>query len=151
MKTKTWNILYWSVAFFFCGSMLLAGIVEVMQTEEGKEVMRHLGFPMHVLRVIGMGKILGSLALLQTRFRTLREWAYSGFTINLIGAFAARAAAHDSVGLVVSPLIGLVVVFLFYFLWKKKEQLTSRALPASPGHVLGHSASPAAANGLALA
>ena len=54
---------------------MLAGIVEVVQTEEGKELMRHLGFPMRVLRVIGIGKILGLLALLQTRFRAPREWA----------------------------------------------------------------------------
>lgn len=138
MKAKTWNLLYWIVAVFFCGSMLLAGVVEVMQTEEGKEIMRHLGFPMHVLRVIGIGKIVGSLALLQTKFRALREWAYSGFTINLIGAFAARASVHDSAGLIASPLIGLALVFVFYFLWKKKEQADGHIPSASPNHAPAH-------------
>ena len=151
MKTKTWNIAYWTVAVFFCGSMLMAGVVEAMQTEEDKEIMRHLGYPNHVLLVNGIAKILGSLALLQTRFRTIREWAYAGFTINMIGAFAARASARDSAGLIASPLVALGIVFLFYFLWKKKEQVDSHALPASSGYALGHSVSPVSTNGPALA
>lgn len=128
MKTKTWNVLYWVVAVFFCGSMLMAGISGLLQTEESKAMMRHLGYPTHFLVVNGIAKVLGALALLQTKFRTIREWAFAGFTINMLGAAAAWVAAGDGLSMVAAPLVALGMVFLFYFLWKKKEQLSKQSL-----------------------
>jgi hypothetical protein len=134
MKTKTWNILYWVVAVFFCASMLMAGISSLLQTEESKAVMRHLGYPAHFLVVNGTAKIVGVLVLLQTRFRTIREWAFAGFTINMLGAAAAWVAAGDGWSTVAAPLVALGVVFLFYFLWKKKEQLSVQSRMVASSH-----------------
>jgi len=59
------------------------------------------------------------IALMQTKLRTIKEWAYAGFTFNFIGAFAARASANDRFKLIISPLIFLSFMFVSYFLWKK--------------------------------
>ncbi|UOG74468.1 DoxX family protein [Hymenobacter tibetensis] len=134
MKTKTWTVLYWVVAVFFCGSMLMAGISGLLQTEESKAMMGHLGYPAHFLVVNGIAKVLGALALLQTRFRTIREWAFAGFTINMLGAAAAWVAAGDGLSMVVTPLVALGVVLLFYFLWKKKEQLSAQSRMVASSH-----------------
>lgn len=45
MKPKTLNILYWIVTILFAAMMLMAGIVEAIQHESGKEIMTHLGYP----------------------------------------------------------------------------------------------------------
>jgi hypothetical protein len=59
----------------------------------------------------------------QRRFPTVREWAYAGVTFNLVGACVARAAAGDSLALILSPLIFLSVLFVSYLLGKKAERL----------------------------
>jgi hypothetical protein len=123
MKPNTIHLLYRTITWLFAALLLMAGITEAIAHESGKEIMRHLGYPEHVLHVLGAGKILAAVALVQRRFPTLREWAYAGVTFNLLGAFVARAAAGDSAGLVASPLIFLAVLFASYGLGKKAERL----------------------------
>lgn len=126
MKPKTIKVLHWTVTGLFSVFMLMAGIVEFIQSEEGKEIMRHLGYPLHILIVLGAGKILGAIALLQTKFKTIKEWAYAGFTFNFIGACVARADAGDSTALIISPLLFLAGLLLSYFFWKKYATLKSK-------------------------
>jgi hypothetical protein len=129
MKPKTINILHRAVTVLFAVLLLMAGVTEAIAHESGQEIMRHLGYPVHVLYVLGTGKILAAVALLQRRFPTVREWAYAGLTFNLIGAFVARTAAGDSTGLILSPLIFLAVMFVSYFLGKKAERPGGSGLP----------------------
>jgi len=123
MKPKTIKILYWSVTVLFCLGMLFSGISEVMQIESAKEVIVHLGYPIYVNTVIGTAKILGVIALLQWKFKTIKEWAYAGFTIDFIGAAASMYFAGDGILMALSVLPFFVVMFLSYFLWKKVEQI----------------------------
>lgn len=119
--SKTLTIVYWVITGLFAAMMLMAGITEAIRHESGREIMRHLGYPEHVMIVLGMGKLLAAIALVQQRFRTVKEWAYAGLTFNFIGACAARASAGDSTMLIISPLLFLAVMFVSYFLWKRIE------------------------------
>lgn len=119
MKPRTIRILYWSTTLLFSSAMLMDGVAGVMREETGKEVMAHLGYPVYAMTIFGVAKILGAIALLQTRFRIIKEWAYAGFTINFIGAFASRAFVGDDVSLLIPPIVMLVVMLTTYFFWKK--------------------------------
>jgi hypothetical protein len=134
MKPGTIHLLYRTITWLFAALLLMAGITEVIAHESGKEIMRHLGYPEHVLHVLGAGKILAAVALVQRRFPTLREWAYAGVTFNLLGAFVARAAAGDSAGLILSPLIFLAVMFTSYLLGKMPERLKRQGQPHAVAH-----------------
>ena len=122
-KAKTIRISYWTLTGLFALAMLMDGIAGVVQEETGKEVMRHLGYPMYLLIICGIAKILGVVAILQTRFQTIKEWAYAGFAINFIGAFASRAFVGDGADLLIPPVVMLAVLFLTYFVWKRYEQI----------------------------
>ena len=123
MKPKIIKIIYWVVTILFSLFMLYSGIVEVMQNEQAKEIMKHLGYPIYVNTIIGVAKILGALAILQWKFRILKEWAYAGFTIDFIGAGASLYFAGDGILMALSTIIFLAVMFASYFLWKKVEQM----------------------------
>jgi DoxX-like family len=123
MKPKTVKFIYWTATVLFVLLMLMDGITGVSRVEAGQEAMRHLGYPIYCMTILGVAKILGAFALLQPIFRTLKEWAYAGFTINFLGAFASHFFTGDSFGMQITPLIVLVFMFLTYFLWKKKEQI----------------------------
>ena len=119
MKPKTIKIIYWIITIIFSLFMLFSGVSEIMQTEQGKEAMKHLGYPIYVNTIIGVAKILGTLAILQRKFRTLKEWAYAGFTIDFIGASASIYFTGDGIVMALFPMIFLAVMFISYYLWKK--------------------------------
>jgi hypothetical protein len=123
MSYKKIKIAYWIATIFFAVLMLLDGYGGVTQQEAGQEVMKHLGYPLYVLIIFGIAKILGAVAILQTRYQTIKEWAYAGFAFNFIGAFASRALAGDGAAIAIFPLIGLAILFIPYFLWKKYETI----------------------------
>lgn len=121
MKPKTIKSLYWIATIFIALLMLLDGYGGVSQQLAGQEVMKHLGYPMYVLIIFGIAKIMGAIAIVQTKYRTLKEWAYAGFAFNFIGASASRAFAGDGPGEIIFPLIALAILLIPYFLWKKYE------------------------------
>ncbi|MDQ0637705.1 putative membrane protein YphA (DoxX/SURF4 family) [Pedobacter sp. W3I1] len=115
-KLKTW---YWIATIIFALMMIMDGIGGITQQEAGKEVLKHLGYPMYLLIIVGIAKLLGAASILQNKFITIKEWAYAGFAINFIGAFASRAFVGDGISLLIPPLIALVIMFIPYILWKK--------------------------------
>jgi len=121
MKPKTIRIWYWTITIIFALFMLMDGIGGITRQQAGQEVLKHLGYPMYALTIFGFAKILGVMAILQTKFYTVKEWAYAGFAFNFIGAAASRAFAGDSFGLIVAPIVVLAFMFVAYFLWKKYE------------------------------
>ena len=123
MKPKTIKVIYWIVTLLFSLFMMFSGISELMQIKSAMEIMKHLGYPIYLNTIIGVAKILGALAILQWKFRTVKEWAYAGFTIDFIGAGASFYFAGDGILTALSPLIFLAVMFISYFLWKKVEKM----------------------------
>ena len=124
MKSKTITISYWAVTIIFCLANLLSGISGFFPNEQSAAVMALLGYPGYLLLFIGVGKILGSVALLQTKFRTIKEWAYAGFTIDYLSASASFYIVNGGFFAIFFPLIFLAVMFVSYWLWKKKDSAT---------------------------
>ena len=115
-KLKTW---YWIATIIFALMMIMDGVGGITQQEAGQEVLKHLGYPMYLLIIVGIAKLLGAASILQNKFTTIKEWAYAGFAINFIGAFASRAFVGDGISLLIPPLIALVIMFIPYILWRK--------------------------------
>jgi hypothetical protein len=115
-KLNTW---YWIAAIIFALMMIMDGFGGITQQEAGKEVLKHLGYPMYLLIIVGIAKLLGAASILQNKFVVIKEWAYAGFAINFIGAFASRAFVGDGISLLIPPLIALAIMFIPYILWKK--------------------------------
>jgi len=105
--------------------MLMDGIGGITRQQAGQDVLKHLGYPMYALTIFGVAKILGAIAILQTKFYTIKEWAYAGFAFNFIGAAASRAFVGDGFGLIIAPIVALAFMFVAYFLWKKQGHLSN--------------------------
>lgn len=121
MKPKTTKRLYWIIAIVFCLANLFSGIAELFPNQQTLDVMKLLGYPVYFLTLLGVAKILGSFVIIQTKFKTIKEWAYAGFTIDYISAAASYYFVNrDAFGIFI-PIVFLVVMFASYFLWKKIE------------------------------
>ena len=95
------------------------GFGGVTQQQAGKDVLQHLGYPMYLLTIAGYAKFLAAIAILQSKYRTLKEWAFAGYAINCILAFASRALVHDNMFMTLLPLFFLAIMFIPYYFWKK--------------------------------
>ena len=119
MNPKTIKVIYWVATILFSMAMMLSGITELMQNEQSKEVLLHLGYPIYLNLILGVAKVLGAIALLQMKFKTIKEWAYCGFAIDIIGASASIYFAGDGISKALFPAVFLAVMFVSYFFWKK--------------------------------
>ena len=119
MTAKTTKTLYWSLTGLFCAFMLFSAIGGMMHPNGDKGSMVNLGYPSYFLYMLGVGKISGVIALLQNRFKTIKEWAFAGFTIDFVSAFWSMAASGVSGGMLTPPVIALALTFGCYYLWKK--------------------------------
>ncbi|MDB5259095.1 MAG: DoxX family protein [Candidatus Taylorbacteria bacterium] len=128
MKPKTIKVTYWIATVLFALFMVFSGVSELMMTEEGKQIMIHLGYPIYMLYMLGIAKILGTIALLQTKYQVIKEWAYAGFAIDILSASISMFFVGDNVGLSLMPLIFLVVMFISYGFWKKMERLKTASV-----------------------
>ncbi|PWS30489.1 DoxX family protein [Pedobacter paludis] len=117
-KIKIW---YWIATILFALMMIMDGFGGITQQEAGREVLKHLGYPMYLLIITGNAKIIGAIAILQTKFKVIKEWAFAGFAINFIGAFVSRAFVGDEMSLLIPPIVALAIMFIPYFLWKKYD------------------------------
>ncbi|UOQ69823.1 DoxX family protein [Hymenobacter volaticus] len=120
MSSKITNILYWGSTVLFAAAMLSSGIMGMQSTPDNQAAMHQLGYPMYLGTILGVAKILGAGALVLPVGRTLKEWAYAGFVIDLVGASASWAFSGASLGVVLAPGLFLVVLLASYYLWRKR-------------------------------
>jgi hypothetical protein len=118
---KKWKILYWVLTAPFVLMMSFAAFNYFMASPQVLQGMGHLGYPIYFLKILGTAKILGILAIVfGNRCQTLKEWAYAGFTFNLLAAAASHAFSGDDAMKIAAPLVFLVLLLSSYFIWKKK-------------------------------
>ena len=123
--TKT--LTYWIATTLVVLIMLLSGVLDVLRSPAVMTIVIHLGYPPFVCVILGVGKLLAVLALLDPRTRFLREWAYAGITFDMIGAFISHLEAHDPLANILTPLIVLALTTASYLLRPEKLKLRSAA------------------------
>jgi hypothetical protein len=116
IKTAKW--IYWTVTLLFVITMMTAGFTYLAGASFNVEGITHLGYPVYILKILGVAKILAGIAMLQNRFRTVKEWAYAGYTFNLLGAAASHMLYGDPFAKIIVPIIILVFVLVSYRQWK---------------------------------
>ena len=123
MRPKTIRIIYWILLGLLTLMSLFMGYSELFPTEPGIKIMQDLGYPLYMLYILGVTKILGAIALVQNKYKTIKEWAYAGFTIDYLSASASFAFIHAPPFAIIFPLIFQAWLMAVYFLWKKVDTL----------------------------
>jgi|SRR5579859_4480993 len=101
---------YWTTTAIVTIELLVGGTSDLVRGREvlvaGQpvvEVLTHLGYPVYLLDILGIWKLLGALALLVPGFPRLKEWAYAGTLFALTGAIASGVASGDNSADLVGP------------------------------------------------
>ncbi|MEM7811772.1 MAG: DoxX family protein [Planctomycetota bacterium] len=123
---------YWVSTALFCLAMGGSGVANLVQAAPLKESIAGLGYPEYLMTILGVAKVLGVVALLAPLGPTLREWAYAGFTFDLLGAAASHGFAGHPVGEMAPPLVLLAIGAASYFLSSRPPASELSVAGASP-------------------
>ncbi len=109
------KIIYWVVTVFLSVGMLAGGIQQTLQIGGYNEIITKLHYPLYVLSILGVWKILGVIAILIPKFPLLKEWAYAGFFFAMSGAAISHFAVGQSFTEALPALILLAVTVLSWY------------------------------------
>jgi len=110
MKMKV--IGYWATTAVVALELLAGGVTDLIHGPAllfvGDPViltLAQLDYPVYLLTILGVWKLLGAIVLLIPRFPRLKEWAYAGTFFVYMGATASWAARGGGLGDLIVPII----------------------------------------------
>jgi hypothetical protein len=113
---KTKMIGYWGTTIIVVLELLAGGVTDLLHgpallfvADPVVSVLAQLGYPVYLLTILGVWKLLGAVTLLVPRFPRLKEWAYAGEFFAMTGAAASWAARGGGLGDLIVPLIFAVL------------------------------------------
>lgn len=114
--TKRNKIIYWVSTLWLSLGMISTGIVQLLKTKEEVDLITRLGYPIYILTLLGIWKMLGVIAVLLPKFPLVKEWAYAGFFFAMSGAIFSHLVSGDEVIELFGPtlLITLTVVSWYF-------------------------------------
>lgn len=127
MKKRN-RIIYWIATVWLALGMLSTGMVQLLRAKEGPggvENMMQLGYPVYVLTLLGIWKLLGVGALLVPKSPLLKEWAYAGFFFIMTGALFSHIAAGDPANELFPSLLLLVLTVLSWYFRPANRKIVS--------------------------
>ena len=126
MRTKIVVIAYWAATVLIALETLVGGVTDLIPAKAllvagppVADVVTSLGYPVYILRILGLWKVLGAVVLLLPGYPRLKEWAYAGIFFELSGAAASWLMYKHDVGQAVAPLM---LAFLTLVSWALRPQ-----------------------------
>jgi hypothetical protein len=132
--TKRIKIIYWIATIWLALGMLSTGLVQLFKAREGQggvDMITHLGYPVYLLTLLAVWKILGVMALLIPKYPLLKEWAYAGFFFVMSGAIFSHVAIGDGINEILPSLLLLVLTVVSWYCRPANRKIS--ALP--PGTI----------------
>jgi DoxX-like family len=118
-QSKRLKHLYWIVTPLFLLGQGWAALQYLSEAPSMTQAIVALGYPIYFMKILGVAKLLGIAAIVTGVSPTLKEWAYAGFTIDVVGAFASHLSAGDSFKIALVPAAFFAVQLASYWSWKR--------------------------------
>ena len=106
------SIAYWVATTLIALETFVGGITDLVHG--GTEpiagppvvgIVTHLGYPVHILSILGVCKLLGAVVIVALGLPRLKEWAYAGVFFELTGAAASYVLHGEITSDLAAPLI----------------------------------------------
>ncbi|MEX0662376.1 MAG: DoxX family protein [Balneolaceae bacterium] len=115
MSNKKKRIIYWIATIWLAFGMAAGGVQQLFQTGGYVEIVSQLEYPLYVLSILGVWKILGVVAILVPGFPLVKEWAYAGFFFAMSGAATSHFIMGDSISEAVPALVLLILIVISWY------------------------------------
>jgi uncharacterized membrane protein YphA (DoxX/SURF4 family) len=114
--SKGRKIGYWITTGLIALNMLVGGVLDAIAIPDVITIFNSLSLPSYLAPFIGVAKVLAAITILVPKFPRLKEWAYAGIAIDLIGATYAHASSGHAIGDIVLPLVVLAISMASWYL-----------------------------------
>ena len=94
---------YWTVTALVVGECAIGGAMDLLRMAPFYPMMIDLGYPPYLATIMGTAKVLAAVVLAAPGLPRLKEWAYAGVMINMIGAAASNVARHEPLSNLIAP------------------------------------------------
>jgi hypothetical protein len=126
---KKINIIYWIATGLLLALMLFSAVGSFMPpTPDGTKMMDAMGYKPYIIHFLAVAKILGIIAILVPGYPRLKEWAYAGFTFDLLGATYSMYASNMPVSAWAPMFIFLALLACSYIFYHKKLKLKATSI-----------------------
>ena len=123
--TKRNKIIYWIATIWLALGMVSTGIVQLLKPAEEVAKITHLGYPVYLLTILGVLKMLGVVAVLIPGFPRLKEWAYAGFFFAMAGAAISHIVMRDPFGEIFPSLLLLILTVVSWYFRPANRKIIS--------------------------
>ena len=130
--TRARKIVYWIATVWLALGMFATGILQLLKmpaegalAPPGVYGITHLGYPVYLLTILGIWKILGVIAILIPKFPLVKEWAYAGFFFLMSGAIFSHIAVGDPVSEIIPSLLLLTLTVVSWYFRPESRKIGS--------------------------
>ena len=116
------QIAFWTATAIVLAESVAGGAGDLARQGSYYRALIHLGYPSYFTDILGAAKLLAAAVLLVPGFPRLKEWAYAGIMINMVGAAVSHIAVGDGIGDIAPPATFAVIVLVSWLLYQ--AQLT---------------------------
>jgi hypothetical protein len=131
-SSRRTNVVYWTTTTLVALLMLQGGVFDAIRSPSALQVFRVLGYPDYFATLLGVAKVLGVAAMLLPVPRFLREWAYAGFTFDVVSAIVSIIASGLAGWTLLIPITALAFVQASYWSWRRREGAVGVSKRGSP-------------------
>jgi uncharacterized membrane protein YphA (DoxX/SURF4 family) len=117
------RVAYWTATAVVVGECLVGGAMDLLRLPPFYPVLLALGYPAYLATILGVAKILAGIVVAAPGLRRLKEWAYAGIVINMVGAVASHLAVHHGISDMVAPAAFAVLAVASWALRPSERRL----------------------------
>lgn len=121
--TKRNKIIYWIATVWLALGMVSTAIVQLMKDPAEVAMIQKLGYPLYLMTILGIWKLLGVIVVLLPRFPLLKEWAYAGFFFAMSGAMISHLAIGEPLTKILPALLLLALTLVSWYFRPESKKL----------------------------
>jgi uncharacterized membrane protein YphA (DoxX/SURF4 family) len=121
------TIGYWVTTALLALGFGGGGVTDLVASPESVKFYGDLGYPAYLLTFFGIAKLLGVVTILAPRLPRLKEWAYAGIVIDLLGAIWSHIAMNDPLEKLAPAVVFLGIALASYSLRPADRRLPDPA------------------------
>jgi hypothetical protein len=112
------TIIYWVVSAPVLLETAVGAEWDLGRIPFVREIFAHLGYPLYLLTILGVAKVLAVIGLVTPRFGRVKEWAYAGVFFVYAGAACSHYAIGDGADKIGMPLAFAALTLVSSALWR---------------------------------
>lgn len=122
---KIRKIIYWVATLWLALGLVSTGLVQLMHKADGvggADMMTDLGYPLYLLTLLAILKLLATIVLLLPRLALAKQWGYAGVFFLVVGAVYSHIAAGGGfVKILPALLIGVLMLISWIYLPENRK------------------------------